>query len=81
MVKKLGLKSSYNQEFVLADGRIIRRSIGSAIVNFEGKELAVPVVLGKKDDDSILGSTTLESFGLMIDPFKRRIYPSKLMLG
>jgi clan AA aspartic protease len=80
MVKKLGLKPSYNQEFVLADGRVIKRSIGSALINFQRKELAVPVVLGKKDDDPLLGLTTLEGFGLMIDPFQRKIYPSKLTL-
>lgn len=81
MVKKLGIKKSYTQEFVLADGKIIKRDIGSAFVTFEGKELAVPVVLGRKGDSPLLGVTTLEGFGLMIDPFKRRIYPSRLMLG
>lgn len=81
MVKKLGLKPAYTQEFVLADGRVIKRPIGGALVNFAGKELPVAVVLGQKNDDALLGLTTLESFGLMIDPFKRRIYPSKLMLG
>lgn len=81
LVKKLQLKSSYVQDFSLADGKIIKRSIGGAIINFEGRELPIPVVLGEKDDDPLLGVTTLESFGLMIDPFKRRIYPSKLMLA
>lgn len=81
LVQKLGIKKSYTQEFALADGKIIKRDIGSAFVKFEGKELAVPVVLGRKGDSALLGITTLESFGLMIDPFKRRIYSSKLMLG
>ena len=81
IVKLLGLKPAYEQEFVLADGRVIKRLIGSAVVNFEGRELPVPVVLGEKDDDALLGVTTLESFGMMVDPFKRKIYPSKLMLG
>lgn len=81
MVKQLGLVPSYEQNFSLADGRTIKRSIGGALVNFEGRELPVAVVLGEKDDDPLLGITTLESFGLMIDPFKRRLYPSKLMLA
>lgn len=81
LVEKLELTPSYEQEFVLADGRVIKRPLGSALINFEGRELAVPVVLGEADDDYLLGVTTLEGFGLMIDPFKRRIYPSKLMLG
>jgi len=81
MVAKLKLKPSYIQEFVLADGKVIKRSVGGAVVNYEGRELPVPVVLGQSGDNALLGVTTLESFGLMIDPFKRTIYPSKLMLG
>lgn len=81
LVKKLNLKSSFTQEFYLADGRIIKRDVGGALVRFQDKELPVPVVLGKKGDSALLGITTLESFGLMIDPFKRTIYHSKLMLG
>jgi len=80
VVKQLGLTSAYIQEFSLADGKIIKRSIGSAMVKFEGKELPVPVVLGEKGDAALLGVTTLESFGLMLDPFKRRLYHSKLMM-
>lgn len=81
VVRKLHLKPSYKQDFSLADGRKVSRNIGSAVINFEGKELAVPVVLGEKDDSPLLGITTLKSFGLMLDPFKRRIYHSKLMLA
>lgn len=80
-VKKLQLKPSFTQEFSLADGRIIKRKLGSAVINFEGRELAVPVVLGEKEDSALLGLTTLESFGLTLDPFKRQIYHSKLILG
>lgn len=81
MVKKLGLKPSYEQRFALADGKVIQRSVGSALVKFEKRELAVPVVLGEPGDDALLGVTTLEAFGLMLDPFKREIYSSKLLLG
>lgn len=81
MVKKLGLKPSHEQEFSLADGKIIKRNVGNAIVRFERYELSVPVVLGKEKDDGLLGVTTLESFGLVLDPFSRRIYKSKLMLA
>lgn len=81
LVHALAIQPSYSQKFSLADGRTVTRKIGSAFVEFQGQELAVPVVLGEKDDDALLGVTTLESFGLMLDPFKREIYPSKLMLA
>lgn len=81
LVKKLDLRPSFTQEFSLADGKIIKRPIGGAIVKYEDRELPIPVVLGEKGDSALLGVTTLEAFGLMIDPFKRTIYHSKLMLG
>lgn len=81
MVKTLGLTRSFSQKFSLADGRIMTRDIGACIVRFGKIELPVTVVLGQKDDSPLLGVTTLENFGLMLDPFKREIYQSKLMLA
>lgn len=81
LVKKLGLKPAFEQRFSLADGRVMKRAIGSAVVRFQDKELPVPVVLGEKGDAALLGITTLEAFGLMIDPFTRRIYHSKLLIA
>lgn len=81
IVKKLGIKPAWTQEFSLADGKTIKRQIGSALIRFENKEAAATVVLGQKGDAALLGVTTLENFGLMIDPFKRKLYHSKLMLG
>lgn len=81
MVKELGIKPAYEQDFSLADGKIIRRQIAGAVVKFEDRELPVTVILGEKNDTGLLGVTTLESFGLMLDPFQRKIYKSKLMLG
>lgn len=80
-VQKLGILPSFVQEFSLADGKIIKREVGSALVRYEDKELAVAVVIGKKGDSALLGVTTLEAFGLMLDPFNRKIYHSKLMLA
>lgn len=80
MVKKLGLKSSSVREFVLADGRRVKRNVGNAFVEFKGEETAIPVVLGEKGDSPLLGALTLEALGLVLDPFKRELYPAKLML-
>lgn len=81
MVKKLHIKPSYAQRFSLADGRVMQRNVGNASVVIDKREMIVPVVLGETQDGALLGVTTLESFGLMLDPFKREIYESKLMLG
>lgn len=81
MVKALRLKPAYSQRFALADGRIMERPVGNATVRLDDREIIVPVVLGESGDGALLGVTTLESFGLMLDPFKRKLYHSKLMLA
>jgi len=78
--KKLGLKPQRRQKFSLADGTIIERPVGSALVEFQGIESASPIVLGHKNDTFILGVVTLETLGLSINPFTRELYPAKLML-
>lgn len=80
LVKKLGLKPVYEKEFSLADGKVVKRKVGSALIEIKGKEIPSPVVLGRKNDAKLLGALTLESFGLALDPFERRIYKARLML-
>ena len=80
MVKKLGLKSTYEKEFSLADGTVIKRQIGSAFIKYKGIETSSPVVLGEKDDSALLGVLTLEALGLVLDPFERKLHPAHLML-
>ena len=81
VLKEIGIKPETTREFMMANGKIIKRRIGSALIKFERREAAASVILGQKGDAALLGVTTLESFGLMLDPFKRRIYHSKLMLA
>ncbi len=79
-VKLLGLISKFKQEFFLADGTKVVRDIGDAFVEYEGREIAVPVILGKKADSALLGVLTLEAMGLVLDPFQRKLHPAKLPL-
>jgi len=81
MVKKLNLKPSWSQRFSLADGKRITRNIGSAVIEFRGRKMATPVVLGLKHDTPLLGIITLENFGMALNPFQRKIYETKLMLA
>ena len=40
-----------------------------------------PVIFGEEGDEPLLGATTLESLGLILDPFKRRLIPMRMMLA
>lgn len=81
MVKKLGLKPDRIQKFSLADGTMVERKLSSAIVEIDGQKAASTVVIGEKGDSPLLGVITLENMGLMVDPFKRKLIPMRLMLA
>jgi len=38
------------------------------------------VIFGEKGDEPLLGATTLESLGLVLDPFKRRLIAMRMLL-
>jgi aspartyl protease family protein len=77
--KKIKLKPVRTQEFALADGKIIKRKLGLAFLEFQKHKGASHVVLGKKNDMCILGAISLESMGLGLNPFARRIYETKII--
>lgn len=78
-LEKLGVKPHRKQIFSLADGSKVEREMGDVLYEMEGIKGAAPVVFGKKGDSTILGVFTLEALGLILDPFKRKVRPMKMM--
>lgn len=81
LVQKLQLKPVKTQEFTLADGTTVTRRLGHAMVEIDGERAPSIVVLGERDDAPLIGVVTLENMGLMVDPFKRKLRPMRLMLA
>ncbi len=79
-LRKLGIRPHRRVEFTLADGRTISRKVGDAYFEFQGEGGAAPVIFGEKGDEPLLGATTLESIGLVLDPFKRKLIPMRMLL-
>ncbi len=80
-LKKLGVRPHRKVTFALTDGRTIARQVGDAYFEFQGEGGAAPVIFGEKGDEPLLGATTLESLGLVLDPFKRLVLdPFKRLL-
>lgn len=80
VLKRLGIKPHSTREFVLANGDVIRRRLATATFEFEGRRGDSMVVVGEPGDDPLLGATTLEGFGLVLDPFRRELRPMQLPL-
>jgi clan AA aspartic protease len=80
-LRKLGLKPYREVTFSLADGTTITRQVGDAYFEIDGNLGPAPVIFGEKGDEPLLGATTLESLGLVLDPFKRRLIPMRMILA
>ena len=80
ILRKLRIKPHSMREFVLANGDVIRRRLATATFEYEGRRGDSLVIVGETGDDPLLGATTLEGFGLVLDPFRRELRPMTLPL-
>lgn len=79
--KRLGLKPKRKELFQLADGTMVERRVSECRVAYGRVEAHSPVILGEPgDDEPLLGAVTLETLGLVLDPFSRRLRPMRLVL-
>ncbi len=62
-----------DQQFVMANGQTVTRSVGYAIIRGAGFETIDEVVFGLPGDLSLLGSRTLEGFGAHVDARSKRL--------
>ncbi len=78
-LKRLGIKPTSHEEFTLANGEIIRSPVGNAYFEYKGKIRAAPVIFGEKGI-FLLGATTLEALGMILDPIRRELKPLPMVL-
>jgi len=80
-LRRLGIKPHSTRTFTLADGSEIKQRMGDAIFLINSERGASPVIFGEKGDSTLLGTVSLESLGLLLDPIKRVLRPLPLVLG
>jgi clan AA aspartic protease len=79
-LRRLGIKPDRTEEFTLADGSHVKRRIGGAVFEIDGRRGPSPVIFGEREDATLLGAVTLEALGLMVDPLKRQLRPLPMLL-
>jgi len=79
-LKEMGIEAYREMDFFLADGTKMCRKVGDAYFEYEGEGGAAPVIFGEEGDEPILGVTTLESIGLVLNPFKRELFPMRMLM-
>jgi len=61
------------RQLIVADGRVLERSIGIAIVHAEGALAPDWVVFAEEGDMVLLGTRSLEGMNLRVDPRAKRL--------
>lgn len=77
----IGIEPYKEMSFALADGTTIKRRISSAYFEYENEGGPAPVIYGEEGDTPLLGATTLESIGLILNPFSRTLHPMRMLLA
>jgi predicted aspartyl protease len=73
VLDELGIPAERRYRFVVADGRVLERDVGYAIVHVEGVATADDVVFAEPEDLILLGARSLEGLNLRIDTRSRRL--------
>lgn len=79
--RALKLKPERVVKFSLADGTTIRRGVSECRFSYQGVAASSPVVLGERHDEALLGTVTLETLGLVLNPFERTLKPMRMILA
>ncbi|OLC11259.1 MAG: hypothetical protein AUH77_10710 [Candidatus Rokubacteria bacterium 13_1_40CM_4_69_39] len=76
LARALGIRPRRSVRVRLADGRRVRLGADVAIIQIDGREAPATLLVGDVDEP-ILGVEALEALGLVVDPRKRRLTPSR----
>ena len=80
VLERLGIQPLSEQEFRLANGERIKRQKGIGLFRYGERIGGADVIFGEEGDSNLLGATTLESLGLVLDPLRRELRPLPMVL-
>jgi len=76
----IGLAPKRTVTFSLADGTKVERQVSECHIALDVGDGHSPVVLGEPGDEALLGVVTLETIGLVFNPFTRTLHPMRLLV-
>ena len=75
MLHRLGIIPTGQRRFELADGSVVVRDIGRAMLHIDGDENGQLVIFGDDDAECLIGANTLQGFLLRVDKAQERLVP------
>ena len=79
LLHRLGIAPWRRVESELADGRVTENYIGNALVGLEGMQVLTIVMFAGENAPALLGAYTLEGATLAVDPYLKRLVPSRVL--
>jgi predicted aspartyl protease len=73
LLESLGIERSSTWRFQKADGTVIERWVGPALVHVAGKRTTDDLVFGEPGDLVLLGSRSLEGLNFRVEPVTKRL--------
>ena len=74
LLEKLGIEPrKKDMQFLMANGQVITRSVGDAILKVEKSETVDEVVFAEKGDLLLLGARALEGLNLRVDARAKKL--------
>jgi predicted aspartyl protease len=74
MLEKIGIaREKKDVEFVMANGQLVTRGVGFAIIRVEKSFTIDEVVFAEKGDLLLLGARTLEGLNLTVDSRRKKL--------
>ena len=78
ILEKLGVQAFSRLPFMLADGHRLERDITAVLIIVDGRRAPVQVAFGEQGEEPVLGATSLEGLGFMVDPVGKKLIPRDL---
>ena len=79
LLRDLGVSPVRIDLFETADGRVLEREVGFALLYAAGRSTATVVVFAQEGDMALLGAIGLEGMGLQVDLVRRVLVPAGLV--
>ena len=76
LLEQLGITPQRVERFETADGRVIERNIGFAMLYAGGRSSPTTVVFAEQGDITLLGAFGLEGLNLRVDLTRRELVPA-----
>ena len=76
VLRQLGVEPVRSERFESADGRILERMVGWAVLYAAGRGAPVVVTFAEPGDMTLLGATALESMNMRIDLGRKELVPA-----